>query len=368
MTVNQRPSEASSLSIEDLVFRYKKADSPAVDTISLSAEAGQMLTLLGPSGCGKTTTLRMVAGLLSPTSGRIKVDERDVTATPVHKRNMGMVFQNYALFPHLTVGQNVSFGLEMKRFPKGERVSHIRLALERVGLEGYIERPTTALSGGQQQRVALARALVIEPSILLLDEPLSNLDATLRASLRDEIRSLQKRTGTTALFVTHDQQEALAVSDRIAVMNAGQVEQVGTPEDIFNRPSTRFVASFIGQANVLDGEIARATDRTAFVNIPGLGELGGRYDTTSGVPAVGEPATVAIHPHRMTLHPADQKERGAAQVISSVFTGTTVQTTLNLAGRTLRIESLTSASSSAPVSEEWVRLEAKPDDAWVISS
>ena len=222
-------------------------DTTAVDGVSLEVQAGEFLTLLGPSGCGKTTTLRMIAGFEHPTSGQVWVNGRDVTALPPQRRDVGMVFQNYALFPHLDVGENVAFGLRARG---GRDVdARVERALERVELAGYARRKVQELSGGQQQRVALARALAPEPPLLLLDEPLSNLDAALRERTRMEIRALLKELGITAVFVTHDQEEAFALSDRIAVLNRGRLQQLGTPEELYARPANPFVAAFLGRAN-----------------------------------------------------------------------------------------------------------------------
>jgi iron(III) transport system ATP-binding protein len=223
----------------------------AVDAVSLTVEPGEFLTLLGPSGCGKTTTLRIVAGLEEPTGGRVWIDDEDVTDRPPHARDITMVFQSYALFPHLSVFENVAYGLRVLRRPADEVRHRVGEALGLAGIGDLGSRPPSALSGGQQQRVALARALVLQPKVLLFDEPLSNLDAKLRKRMRDEIRALQRRTGITALYVTHDQAEALAISDRIAVMARGRVEQLGAPAEIYRRPATRFVADFIGEANLL---------------------------------------------------------------------------------------------------------------------
>jgi iron(III) transport system ATP-binding protein len=233
------------LRLEKITRRF--GDTTAVDDVSLEVAAGEFLTLLGPSGCGKTTTLRMVAGFEHPTSGQVWVNGRDVTALPPQRRDVGMVFQNYALFPHMDVGENVAFGLRARG---GRDVdARVQRALERVELAGYERRKVQELSGGQQQRVALARALAPEPPLLLLDEPLSNLDAALRERTRTEIRALLKELGMTAVFVTHDQEEAFALSDRIAVLDRGRLQQLGTPEELYARPANPFVASFLGRAN-----------------------------------------------------------------------------------------------------------------------
>ena len=224
----------------------------AVDGVTLDIAAGEFFSLLGPSGCGKTTSLRMIAGFELPDSGRVHVAGRDITDLPVHKRDMGMVFQSYALFPHRTVAENVAFGLRMREVPKPDIERRVKAALAQVALTGLEQRKPGQLSGGQQQRVALARALVVEPPVLLCDEPLGALDRKLRQQMQFELKELQKRLGVTLVFVTHDQEEALAMSDRIAVMNHGKVEQVGAPTEIYERPRTRFVADFIGEINILE--------------------------------------------------------------------------------------------------------------------
>ena len=224
----------------------------AVDGVTLDIAAGEFFSLLGPSGCGKTTSLRMIAGFELPDSGRVHVAGRDITDLPVHKRDMGMVFQSYALFPHRTVAENVAFGLRMREVPKPDIERRVKAALAQVALTGLEERKPGQLSGGQQQRVALARALVVEPPVLLCDEPLGALDRKLRQQMQFELKELQKRLGVTLVFVTHDQEEALAMSDRIAVMNHGRVEQVGAPTEIYEQPRTRFVADFIGEINILE--------------------------------------------------------------------------------------------------------------------
>ena len=241
------------LRLESLSRRF--GDTVAVDAVSLEVRQGEFLTLLGPSGCGKTTTLRMIAGFEHPTSGRIVIGGRDVTALKPQQRDVGMVFQNYALFPHLDVWDNVEFGLRSRAISRADASPKVERALALVELEGYGKRKVQALSGGQQQRVALARALAPEPPLLLLDEPLSNLDAALRERTRDELRALLKRLGMTAVFVTHDQEEAFALSDRIAVMSRGVLQQLGTPEALYAAPANPFVAAFLGRANFLPATV-----------------------------------------------------------------------------------------------------------------
>ncbi|MEN4917105.1 ABC transporter ATP-binding protein [Achromobacter spanius] len=236
------------LVLDRLSKRY--GDTVAVENLSLSVRQGEFISLLGPSGCGKTTTLQMIAGFVEPTGGSIVLNGKDVSKVPANKRGLGMVFQNYALFPHMTAAENVSFGLEMQRVKKDEREARVAEALKLVGLSHLADRHPARMSGGQQQRVALARALVIRPSVLLLDEPLSNLDAKLREEMQLELRSIQRTVGTTTILVTHDQSEALALSDRIVVMNQGRVEQVAEPFAAYEGPASHFVGGFLGKANV----------------------------------------------------------------------------------------------------------------------
>jgi iron(III) transport system ATP-binding protein len=227
----------------------------AVHDVNLEIQKGELVTLLGPSGCGKTTTLRMVAGFEFPSTGRITLDSLEINSLPPHKREMSMVFQSYALFPHLTVFENIAYGLYVQRLNKKTIAERVGRVLDLVHLEGYEDRPPGQLSGGQQQRVALARALVMEPKVLLMDEPLSNLDAKLREEMRTEIRRIQKELNITSVYVTHDQIEAMTLSDRIVVMNQGVIEQIGTPVEIYRFPNSRFVANFIGRANFIDGVV-----------------------------------------------------------------------------------------------------------------
>ena len=242
----------------------------ALDAISLDVRPGEFVALLGPSGCGKTTALRAISGLETIDAGHVRIGGEDVGSVPVHRRDLGMVFQSYSLFPHLTVAQNVAFGLRMRRVGRPDRDRRVREALDLVGLGHLGERYAHQLSGGQQQRIALARALVTRPRVLLLDEPLSALDAKVRVQLRDEIRTIQQETGITAVFVTHDQEEALAVADRVAVMHAGRIEQIGTPEDLYLRPATRFVAGFVGQSNRVEGVLERGLVTVADQGLPAL--------------------------------------------------------------------------------------------------
>jgi len=245
----------SHLVLNALTKRY--GDALVVDGLTLSVAQGEFVSLLGPSGCGKTTTLQMIAGFVVPTSGSIVLAGKDLARVPANRRGLGMVFQNYALFPHMTAAQNVAFGLEMRKVPRAERDARVRATLELVGLAHLADRYPARMSGGQQQRVALARALAIRPGVLLLDEPLSNLDAKLREEMQLELRRIQRTVGTTTILVTHDQSEALALSDRIVVMNQGRVEQVATPVAAYEGPASQFVGGFLGKANLLHPEVVQ---------------------------------------------------------------------------------------------------------------
>jgi spermidine/putrescine transport system ATP-binding protein len=272
----------------------------AVDGISLEIGEGEFFSLLGPSGCGKTTTLRMIAGFEHPTSGEILIHNRPMGLTPPYQRNTNMVFQNYALFPHMTVARNVAFGLEMKKVSKAESDRRVQEALEMVRLPGYGLRKPDQLSGGQQQRVALARALVNRPEVLLLDEPLGALDLKLRKEMQIELKTLQKEVGITFVYVTHDQEEALTMSDRIAVMHLGKVLQLGSPTEIYERPASRFVADFIGDTNFLEGVVQGQEEDLATVLVDGRLPIVAQADTPL---APGTQVTVAVRPEKVRLLP-----------------------------------------------------------------
>jgi len=285
-------SRAAAVEFQGVTKIYA-GDVRAVDDISFRIEAGELVTLLGPSGCGKTTTLRMIAGLEAATGGRITIGDSDVTTLPATERDVSMVFQSYALFPHMTVGENVAYGLVMSRLPKPEIASRAAAGLDLVGLKGFDSRLPSELSGGQQQRVAVARALVLEPQVLLFDEPLSNLDARLRRRVRDEIREIQQSLGLTVVYVTHDQEEALAVSDRIIVMDRAVIAQTGTPRDLYDAPVSRFVADFIGEANLIPCVVGAGMQIT-------IGEAGIDLPDHGMPPG---PATMAARPARIRLGP-----------------------------------------------------------------
>jgi len=305
---------AADIEVIDVHKRY--GTTQAVRGVSFGVQQGHVLSLLGPSGCGKTTIMRMIAGLIEPTSGDIVVAGREITGVPVHRRNIGMLFQNYALFPHLTVAGNLAFGLEMRKLPKAEIAAKVDAALAMVRLSQFGDRLPHQLSGGQQQRVGLARALVIEPSVLLLDEPFGALDKKLRESMQVEMRQLQQRLGITTLMVTHDQDEAMTLSDRIAIMNNGVIEQIGSPRDIYENPATRFVAGFIGTSNFFEGTVTRREAGGYLVDA-----ADGVTLALEGAPPADGRATVALRPEAVRIAPSAGGVAGpnqAAMVVEQV--------------------------------------------------
>jgi iron(III) transport system ATP-binding protein len=318
MSIN---SKAAPVSFRGVTKVYGK-DVVAVDNINLEIEAGKLVTLLGPSGCGKTTTLRMIAGLEMATQGSIFIGDRDVTLLPATDRDVSMVFQSYALFPHMTVMENVSYGLGFSGFDKSETKDRAAQGLDLVGLKGYGDRLPSELSGGQQQRVAVARALVLEPQVLLFDEPLSNLDAKLRRQVREEIREIQQNLGLTVVYVTHDQEEALAVSDEIVVMRNAGIAQIGTPRQLYDAPADRFVADFIGEANIIPCEIMSVKEDNAAIDIAGFKHTLPARGLSTG------PAQLAVRPTRLKLGARDGL---AMQVEKSTYVGSRMEYTLKAA-------------------------------------
>ena len=312
--------------VRDVTKRF--GDFVALDRVNLDITEGEFMTFLGPSGCGKTTCLRLISGFEQPTTGQILIAGRDVSNDPPYKRNVNQVFQSYALFPHLTVGENIAFGLRMKKLPAEAIREKTEWAVAMTSLQGMEDRKPAQLSGGQRQRVALARAIVCEPQVLLLDEPLSALDAKLRTQMRTELKSLQKRLGITFIFVTHDQEEALSMSDRIAVMNKGRVEQVGTAAEIYHHPRTEFVAGFIGETNIVEAEVLERKDGLIFCRLEGGLDLWIRDGNGA---RLGSKMLVSVRPEKIRLH-RERPEAGdnvfAGQVSSEVFKGAVDDMTL----------------------------------------
>lgn len=315
-------NKAASVSFQNVTKVYGK-DVVAVDNIDLEIEPGKLVTLLGPSGCGKTTTLRMIAGLEMATQGKITIGGTDVTRLPATDRDVSMVFQSYALFPHMTVIENVSYGLRFSGHPKAEIRGTALEGLGLVGLADFADRLPSELSGGQQQRVAVARALVLKPQVLLFDEPLSNLDAKLRRQVREEIREIQQNLGLTVVYVTHDQEEALAVSDTIVVMRNAAIAQIGTPRELFETPADRFVADFIGEANLIECTIKNVDGEVAEVDIAGYS-----YRLDARGCSVG-PATMAVRPSRVVLNRAASDDGLTVTVIKATYVGSRMEYTLS---------------------------------------
>jgi spermidine/putrescine transport system ATP-binding protein len=336
---------SGEIQLEELTKAF--GEHVAVAGIDLDMPAGEFFTLLGPSGCGKTTTLRMIAGFEQPTSGRIMLDGSDVARVPPHKRNVNTVFQSYALFPHLDVSKNVAFGLKYKKLEKSEQAKRVAEALELVNLTEFAHRKADQLSGGQQQRVALARALVLQPRVLLLDEPLGALDAKLRKNLQVELKALQAELGITFVFVTHDQEEALTMSDRIAVMNKGLVEQAASPRSIYEEPETVFVAEFLGVSNLLEAEAVGRDGASCAVRIGdrvfrcGQGEL----DTRGQVKVMIRPERIAIEPH---AEGGDERLPGIVE--RSVFLGGSHEVHVRVLGGDLMKAMVANDGSPPPVS------------------
>ncbi len=356
-----------AISLIDVTKRF--GDVVAVNGVSLDVYAGEFLTLLGPSGCGKTTTMRMIAGFEDPDEGRILLRGRDIVGVPPNKREVNMVFQSYALFPHMTVEGNVEYGLRLKRVPKQERRRRVGEMLEIVGLAGYQRRKPSQLSGGQQQRVALARALVNRPAALLLDEPLGALDVKLRKHMQLELKRIQHELGTTFLYVTHDQDEALSMSDRIAVMNQGSIEQVGDPRTIYERPATPFVADFVGVLNALEVRLDAIADGVGEMRLPDGQRI--RVPVEAGR-SVGEALVVAVRPERVRLERGARGGAGEGSLLAGtveqlVYLGTLTQIHVRTSlGARLVVHELSGARSGELTPGEAVTLAWELEDAAVL--
>ena len=336
----------------------------ALEGISLEVMAGELFFLLGGSGCGKTTLLRCIAGLETPTSGSIYFGDRDVTEMPPHKREAAMVFQSYALWPHLTVGQNIAFGLEERRVPKPEIKRRVEEALEMVQLPGYGSRSINQMSGGQQQRVSLARALVVKPKCLILDEPLSNLDAQLRVEMRREIRRIVKENGLTAIYVTHDQEEALAMADRMAILTQGKIGQIGAPEEIYRNPRSAYVANFIGETNLIPGEAIETRDGFTAVQT-GAGRLVGRVSDATWSPTVGEKLQVSVRPEAWRLDQETGDNTLSGIIGERSYLGQRIQYWIETSAGRQQVVEMNPHLIRNPGPEQVV-LHARPDDVVVL--
>ncbi len=347
---------AVEVRLEGLSRRYGPV--VALDHLDLTLQPGELVALLGPSGCGKTTTLRLLAGLEDTDTGSVTVGGRDITRLPASKRDMGMVFQAYSLFPHMTVRQNVAFGLRLRRVGAAARDKRAIEMLDLVGLSAQADRYPNQISGGQQQRVALARALAIEPQVLLLDEPLSALDAKVRAQLRDQIRRIQLEVGITTLFVTHDQEEALAIADRVGVMKEGRLEQLAPPTDVYSRPATSFVAEFVGLTNRLTGEVSGGQVTVRGCTLPLM---------EAGVPDGQVVALVRPEAVTMASHTSAESGPLVGTVIAVTFLGATSRVTVDLGDTTVMAQLPTSEASALPAGSR-VALTIRPDPVLVSSS
>jgi ABC-type Fe3+/spermidine/putrescine transport system ATPase subunit len=313
------------ISIRDLTKRFGRQT--VLDGVTLDIPAGELFFLLGPSGCGKTTLLRHIAGFVAPDRGRIFFDDQDVTRVPAHRRGLGMMFQNYALWPHLNVAQNVAFGLEERRRPRQEIEQRVTEALSMVRLENLGARRISELSGGQQQRVALARALVVQPRCLLLDEPLSNLDAQLRHEMRSEIRRLCKSLGLTVIYITHDRDEALSMADRVGIMDAGRLVQVGDPEHLYRNPANRMAAAFIGETNFIDGVVQGLSSREGHYGVKtSFGVLHARPNLPEWHPVHGDLVVLSVRPETLTFgHVLGAANHFPGHIVDTTYLGATVQ-------------------------------------------
>ncbi|MDU1430959.1 MAG: ABC transporter ATP-binding protein [Actinomyces sp.] len=354
-------------------FSNTVSDVTAVDHINLDIRPGEFITLLGPSGCGKTTTLRMIAGFEDATSGQVMLDGENMVVVPPNKRPMSTVFQSYALFPHLSVRENVAYGLRLRKKSAEEIKEEVDIALAAMNLTAMADRAPSQLSGGQQQRVALARAMVVRPKVLLFDEPLSNLDAKLRVKMRVEIRRMQKRLGISSVYVTHDQSEAMAMSDRIVVMNSGRIEQVDTPEEIYLHPASVFVADFVGRANFVPAQAQEVGD-DGMVEIEALGQKIRVHSSEGAKEAVreGKETVVLVRPESMRIQPTDEKPAtltgSLGQVVTSIFYGETVEYEIETEFGSLVCVVSDPRAEDLLEEGQYVRLGIEAEKAWLLPS
>ena len=360
----QNRSARGSLSLENISKKFPSRDGggevTAVDNVSLSIEQGEFLTLLGPSGCGKTTTLRLIAGFEMPTAGRLFLDGKEITDQAPNKRDMAMVFQSYALFPHMSVYDNVAYGLQLQKLTRDDIKRRVSETLDMIGLGELGKRRPNQLSGGQQQRVALARALVMEPRVLLFDEPLSNLDAKLRVQMRSEIHRLQRRLNITSVYVTHDQVEAMSLSDRIVVMNNGRIEQIGSPEEIYRAPTSRFVADFIGRANFLPAVVQEQRDSQLTLSL-----MDSPITVKSGVNAhAGDKVTVLLRPEAIKLRADPTLTQ--AKVDQTMYLGSEIEYVVQVGNQALIVAENDPRVSQIFAEGETVGIDFVPDAIHVL--
>ena len=363
MNSGVKPKTGAAVELTNIVKRYGGAN--AVSDISLRIEPGEFVSLLGPSGSGKTTTLMMLAGFIQPDSGRIMLGGTDITTVPPHRRGIGMVYQSYALFPHMTVAKNVAFPLRMRRCARAEMEERVARALALVRMDGFASRLPGELSGGQQQRIALARALVFEPPLLLMDEPLGALDKKLREEMQIEIKRIQGESGSTAVYVTHDQEEALNMSDRIVVMDKGRIEQAGTPRVIHDRPQSRFVADFMGVANLLPSTVSYVNGKTARVRTEGGCEFGVQ---PSELLKVGDQRTIALRAERISIRgePSGDLNEASGKLVSSSYRGSQQCHSVILdTGETISVLAPSAHGETVELGQT-VYVHWHPSDAWVI--
>jgi ABC-type Fe3+/spermidine/putrescine transport system ATPase subunit len=356
------------ISISGLTKRFGKQT--VLDHVHLEIPSGELFFLLGPSGCGKTTLLRHIAGFYQPDGGRILFDDQDVTRLPPHRRGLGMMFQSYALWPHLNVAENVAFGLEERKRPRPEIEERVADALRLVKLDDLGSRRISQLSGGQQQRVALARALVVRPHCLLLDEPLSNLDAKLRHEMRAEIRHLCKEFGLTAIYVTHDRDEALSMADRLAIMDAGRLVQVGTPEEVYRNPSNRLAAEFIGETNLIEGHVQASSTRDGFYEVAtSFGLLRARVGDETWRPAFNQPVVLSVRPETLTFgHMLGSPNHFFGNIVQTTYLGAAAQYLLQIPEGPLMKVCETNPQQVRPPSGETIRVMAGPADVVMLRS